>query len=166
MGSLATMDDGDESASTAETFEGLRSPRLVAFGHLLEGSQRLLALLEADLKASAAMSTSELEVLLRLANSPHHRARPSELAHQCVMTSGGTTRLLDRLESQGVIQREPHPTDRRGCVVRLTDVGAERLAAVLPGHFSSLERHFWSVLSDEEIQALSDIMRKVRDANR
>ncbi len=160
------MDGGDENAATAGTLDRLRSQPLVAFGHLLEGSQRLLALLETDLKASAAMSMSELEVLMRLANAPQNQARPSDLADQCVMTSGGTTRMLDRLESQGLIQREPHPTDRRGCVVSLTDAGAEHLVSVLPGHFDSLERLFWSVLSDEEIRALSDIMRKVRDANR
>lgn len=76
-----------------------RSQPLVASGHLLEGSQRLLVLLETDLKASAAMSMSELEVLMPLANAPQNESRPSHLADQCVMTSGGTTRRLDRLES-------------------------------------------------------------------
>ncbi len=157
---------GAADSTTASTLKRLTSERLIAFGHLLEGSQQLLVLLEADLKASSSMSMSEVEVLMRHANAPQHQARPSDLADQCVMTSGGTTRLLDRLESQGLIQREPHPTDRRGSVVSLTDDGADRLAALLPSHFDSLDRLFWSVLSDEEIRVLGGIMRKVRDANR
>lgn len=156
----------DGTDKTAAILTSLASERLVAFGHLLEGSQRLLALLETELRAAAAMSMSELEVLIRLANSDDRQTRPSELAEQCVMTSGGTTRLLDRLEAQQLIERLPHPSDRRGCLVRLTDAGADLLASLLPSHFASLERRFWSVLSDDEISALSNTMRKIRDANR
>jgi len=159
-------DPGSSDPGNRDAVARLRTEGVVAFGHVLEGSQRLVALVEADLRAAAGMTLSELEVLVRLANDPDDGCRPGDLAEQSVMTTSGATRLLDRLEDQGLVRRCPHPSDRRGLLVVLTDTGTQRLREVLPRHYESLERHLWSALDDVELHQLSALMRKVRDAAR
>ena len=151
--------------TTNNILDELSTEGVIAFGHLLEGSQRLLAEVEADLKDSRDITVSEAEVLIRLANSANNQLRPKELAEQCVMSTSGCTRLLDRLEKQNLVQRKPHGTDRRGLVIELTGDGRELLESVLPDHLNSLETRLWSVLTKAELKQLSTIMRKIRDAN-
>ncbi len=91
-----------------------------AFGFLLEGSQRLLAAVEADMKADSGMSLSELEVLIHLAQESESGVRPRDLADRCVMSTSGCTRLLDRLEQQRLVERRALGSDRRGLMVFLT----------------------------------------------
>jgi DNA-binding MarR family transcriptional regulator len=153
------------SSSGSNPIDDLSSDGVLAFGHLLEGYQRLSTVVEAELKATTGMTVSEIEVLIRLANEPGNQLRPSDLAEMCVMSTSGCTRLLDRLERQQLVERQPHESDRRGLVVELTQRGRRLLESVLPAHFASLDTHLWSVLSDRELQQLSAIMRKIRDAN-
>ncbi len=136
-----------------------------AFGFLLEGAQRLFAAIEADLKADSGMTLSELEVLIHLGQEPDGGLRPRDLADRCVMSTSGCTRLLDRLEEQRLVERQAHDGDRRGLVVVLTVRGRRWLESVLPDHFASLRAHFWSSLSDRELQQLGELMAKVRDSN-
>jgi len=142
----------------------IRLDGVQAFGLLLEGYQRLVAAVEADLKADAGMTLTELEVLIHLANESDGQLRPRDLAEKCVMSTSGCTRLLDRLEQQQLIARSPHVDDRRGLVVALTSRGRRWLESVLPQHFASLETHLWSVLTERELRSLSTLMRKIRDA--
>lgn len=153
-------------ADRNEALQGLSDERVQAFGLLLEGYQRMATAVEADLKVDADMTLSELEVLIRLANNPDRPLRPGDLADQCVMSTSGCTRLLDRLEQQRLIERHPHDSDRRGLVIELTNRGVRWLESVLPGHFDSIERHLWSVINDRELQQLGATMRKIRNAHR
>lgn len=152
-------------AESRGSLDGLASDGIEGFGHLLEGYQRLVAAVEADLKAETGMTLSELEVLIRLVNEPEHRLRPRDLANSCVMSTSGCTRLLDRLEQQQLIKRHPHGSDRRGLMVEVTKRGTRLLEAVLPDHHASLEKHFCSAVTTTELAQLSVIMRKIRDAN-
>ena len=81
------------------------------------------------------------------------------------MSTGGCTRLLDRLEQQQLIARRPHVDDRRGLIVELTSRGRTWLESVLPEHFASLETHLWSALTERELRNLATLMRKIRDAS-
>jgi|GEM_PF-4939585 len=143
----------------------LTGDQIRAFGHLLEGYQRLLCCVENDLKTDSGMAIQELEVLIRLTNEPEEKLRPSDLADKCVMSNSGCTRLLDRLEEKKYIKRTQHGIDRRGLVVELTKRGKQKLESVLPNHYLSLEENLWSVLTKTELDSLSKIMQKVRDAN-
>lgn len=136
-----------------------------AFGLLLEGYQRLISSVEADLKADSGMTLSELEVLIHLGNETDYRLRPKDLADRSVMSTSGCTRLLDRLERQELVSRHSHGSDRRGLLVELTPRGRRLLESVLPDHHASLQAHFWSVITGTELQRLGATMRKVRDAN-
>lgn len=76
-----------------------------------------------DLSARMEMSTPELMALAHLAMVD--ALGPSELARRLRMTTGAMTALLDRLSERGHVLREPHPSDRRRVVVRLTPQARE-----------------------------------------
>jgi MarR family transcriptional regulator, 2-MHQ and catechol-resistance regulon repressor len=134
-------------------------------GLLAEVTSGLVALLSPQLGANG-LSTVEFEVLLRLGRSPESRLRMSDLAAQTSLSTSGVTRVVDRLERDGLVRREACPEDRRGYFAVLTDDGATRLADVLPGHLALLEQWFTGRLDAPSLTALTDALRVVRDAVR
>jgi DNA-binding MarR family transcriptional regulator len=138
-------------------------PRITAFGMLAEvflGLSDKLAeqLAEHDLKPL------EFEVILRLGRSPDSSLRMTDLAAQAHITTSGATRIVDRLEADGLVRRAPCETDRRGWFAQLTEAGHNRLEAILPGHLSLIEHWFTSRLADTELKALLAGLRTIRDA--
>src|SRR5512134_354933 len=110
-------------------------PRLTAMGLLAEVTVGLDSVLSPQL-AAHGLSAVEFEVLLRLGRSPGRRLRMSDLAAQTSLSTSGVTRVVDRLERDGLVRREACPSDRRGFFAVLTEEGATRLSAVLPGHLT------------------------------
>jgi DNA-binding MarR family transcriptional regulator len=70
---------------------------------------------------------------LRRAGAPHELT-PTELARQRMMTSGGMTAAIDRLQRQGLVDRTPNPTDRRGTLIGLTALGRELVDRAMEVH--------------------------------
>ena len=105
------------------------------------------------------------EVLLRLGRTPGHRMRMTDLADAVSFSSGGFTRLADRIEREGLIRREPDPRDRRAALAVLTEQGSEALNKALTAHVSHLRSHVTSVLSPEDRRHFARILRTLRDAN-
>jgi DNA-binding MarR family transcriptional regulator len=70
-----------------------------------------------------------------------------------------TTRLIDRLERAGLAERLPNPADRRGVLVRATEEGRRRFAAVTP-KFQEFHAHQWSNLSPAETDELRHLLAK------
>jgi DNA-binding MarR family transcriptional regulator len=89
----------------------------------------------------------------------------SDLAAAVSLTTSGTTRLVDRLEVAGLIERQPCPTDRRVAYVALTPAGRDVLLRTTPVHVEGIQRHLVDVLTPDERATLERLLRKVRDAN-
>lgn len=85
---------------------------------------------------------------------------PSELARRQMMTSGGMTAALDRLERRGLIAREPNPADRRGSLVRLTDEGRQAIEAAVDLQ-ADVEKRLVEVLSSKEVDQLTGLLRRL-----
>ena len=96
---------------------------------------------------------------LRRAGAPFEMT-PTELARHRMMTSGGMTAALDRLEGKGFIERVPNPADRRGSLVRLTKAGHDVIDAAMARHVD-VEGQLISGLSDDEQAQLTDLLRKL-----
>lgn len=90
----------------------------------------------------------------------------SDLAAQTSMSTSGITRLVDRLERDGLVERRPCPSDRRGFLAVVTAAGRDRLAAVLPGHLELIDKWFTGLLTRSQLEALLAGLRRVRDAVR
>ena len=140
-------------------------PRITAIGLLAEAHNGLMAKLAPQM-AEHGLSEIEFEVLIRLARSPQGRLRMTDVANQTSLTTSGITRVVDRLERDGLVRRSACPTDRRSSYAVLTGSGAERLTRVLPGHLELIERWFTGLLIPGQLDALLDGVRAVRDAVR
>ncbi len=99
---------------------------------------------------------------LRRAGAPHQLS-PTELAKHRMMTSGGMTAALDRLEGKGLVARVPNPTDRRGSLVGLTGAGLETIDEAMKQHVLT-EQRLVAGLDDEERAQLAGLLRKLMRA--
>ena len=138
-------------------------PRLTAVGLLMETHQGLITRLAPRFQENG-LSLTEFEVLLRLARTPNQRLRMSDLAAQTSLSTSGITRVVDRLERDDLVVRESCDTDRRGTWARITSVGTDRIGRVIGGHLDDVEAWFTGLLSPDELRALTDALRVVRDA--
>jgi DNA-binding MarR family transcriptional regulator len=96
---------------------------------------------------------------LRRQGSPF-RLSPRELADASMLTSSGTTKRLDRLESAGLIARKPDPVDRRGVLIELTPAGRKLIDAAYPQHMANEDR-LLAPLTKAERRQLATLLRKL-----
>jgi DNA-binding MarR family transcriptional regulator len=99
---------------------------------------------------------------LRRAGEPHELT-PTELAKQRMMTSGGMTAAIDRLERKGFVSRVPNPADRRGNLVRLTDAGRSVMDDAME-HHALVEARLVATLDESEQAQLRNLLRKLLQA--
>lgn len=138
---------------------------LEAWKAFLTSYRRVLDLLEKELRASVGLSLAAYDVLVQLGYSPEGRLRMSELADRIVLSRSGLTRLIDRMETAGLVQRASYPTDRRGSLAVLTPAGRATLADAAPVHLEGVRRHFTSHLTKEEAKVLQRALSKVQSAS-
>jgi MarR family transcriptional regulator, 2-MHQ and catechol-resistance regulon repressor len=137
-------------------------PRLTAMGLLIEVHGGLTARLDPVL-SSHGFSGNDFDVLIRVARSPGRQLRMTDLATQTGLSTSGITRVVDRLETSGLVCRQACAHDRRSFMAVLTDAGAGRLAALLPELLDGIERHFTSLLTPERLDAFLTVLRVLRD---
>jgi DNA-binding MarR family transcriptional regulator len=137
--------------------------RLTAIGLFAEAYVGLTARFAAQL-AEHRLAAVEFEVLIRLVRSPQGQLRMTDLSAQTSLTTSGITRVVDRLERDGLVRRQACPSDRRSWYAVITASGRKRLDAVLPGHLALIEEWFIGQLDPEQLDALLCALRTVRDA--
>ena len=111
--------------------------------------------------SSFGLHRGEFDVLatLRRTGEPY-RLNPSELSNALMVSSGGMTNRLDRLEKAGLIARRPDPNDRRGSQVGLTEEGLRLVNEVVTEHVNN-EHRLLGALSETERDALADLLREL-----
>ena len=130
-------------------------------GRLNEASSLIARDRLAPLFARFGLQAGEFDVLatLRRSGSPH-ALTPTALYEATMVTSGAMTNRLDRLENAGLILRGPHPNDRRGIVVQLTEKGMALIDEALTAHVAN-EHEILAGLSDAERETLSRLLEKL-----
>ena len=136
--------------------------RITTFGLLHEAHRRLDRSLNCSLERSCGISGPFFEVLLRIGRSPGGRLTMSDLAMQLGLTSGGTTRLVDRVVHAGLVAREACPDDRRVQWVVLSDAGERKLDEALTVHLQDLQRELIDRLDPNELAVLERALDKLR----
>jgi MarR family transcriptional regulator, 2-MHQ and catechol-resistance regulon repressor len=139
--------------------------RITAFGLFLEAFTAVSAHIERELEAVAGIRSAEFGVLLRLARTPGEHLRMTDLAEGAGLSTSGMTRLVDRLEAAGLVERAACPNDRRGLEAVLTPKGRKLVQKALPAHLESLERHIAGPLCGD-LARLEEPMRVLRDSAR
>jgi DNA-binding MarR family transcriptional regulator len=110
------------------------------------------------------ISPVEFEVLMRLARSPGNRLRMTDLAGQTSLSTSGVTRVVDRMDRDGLVGRQACPSDRRSSFAVITEAGLAKLDAVLPGHLELVQQWFIGQLSPGQLDQMLDSLRTIRDA--
>jgi DNA-binding MarR family transcriptional regulator len=137
---------------------------VTAWARLLRAQQALLERVEADLKAAGLPPLGWYDVLLELNRLDEGRLRQFELCERVLLSKYNLSRLLDRLEQEGLVKRQPCKEDGRGAVVTITAAGKGLQKKMWPVYEQSIERHFARHLSAVEAQQLADLMRRVMTA--
>lgn len=116
--------------------------------------------LERDL-AATKLPLPWYDVLLHLVEAPGHRLRMAELAERVLLSRSGLTRLVDRLQAEGYVRREPASDDARGTFTVLTRPGFEALRTAAPVHLAGVRDHWLDHYSDAELRTLGELLGRV-----
>ena len=139
----------------------LTEREIQAWRSFLRAHSTITRALETELVDAHALSLPEYGVLLTLVEAPEHRLRMTELADQVLLSRSGLTRLVDRMQRGGLVDRFPCPSDARGMLAVLTDLGYKRLKASSGTHLRGVRRHVTGQLTATELDQLQALMTKL-----
>ncbi len=135
--------------------------RIHAFGVTLEALTRLNHVFDRSLREQAGLGQGWFEALLRIERSGGAMTMGT-LAEQVALTSGGVTRLVDRLVEVGFAERRNCATDRRVQYVAITDAGRSALEAAMEIHLVDLQREFIDRVAPDELDVIVSVMDRLR----
>src|SRR3954462_13033378 len=139
----------------------LSALELGAWRGLLRVHTALVKALDAELSEAHDLPLSSYEVLITLESAPNHKRRMAELADSVLLSRSGMTRLVDRLEREGLLVRDTCSDDGRGGFAGLTEKGAELLASARPTHLSGVRERFLVHFSEDELRQLALFWERV-----
>jgi DNA-binding MarR family transcriptional regulator len=151
------------AAEGAPVSQGARlsAGELAAWRAYLRGHATVTRALEADLVAGPRLSLASYDVLVQLVEAPGGRLRMTELAGAVLLSRSGVTRLVDRLEKDGLVVRAPVAEDGRGVAATITDLGIERLRGASRIHLDGVARYFAARLDAADLAELRRISERL-----
>jgi DNA-binding MarR family transcriptional regulator len=152
---------GMASPNLSPPADELSPTELGAWRGLLRVHAAVCKALDAQLEREHGLPLSTYEVLIFLRDSPDRKMRMADLADRVLLSRSGMTRLVDRLEREGLLARQQCPADARGCNAVLTDAGERFIAAARPTHLAGIRELFLNRFSPEELEQLSEYWDRV-----
>jgi DNA-binding MarR family transcriptional regulator len=134
-----------------------------AWARLIRAQQAVLAAVEAELKAAGFPPLGWYDVLLELTRKDAG-LRPFALEQELLLAQYNLSRLLDRLEKAGYIERRPCPDDGRGQVVAISAAGRALVKRMWPTYRAAIARHVGSKLSEDEAARLAALLGKLTES--
>ncbi len=142
----------------------LLGPReLRAWRGMLRAHAALAKALDAQLEEAHGLPLSSYEVLMYLADAEDERMRMCDLASSILLSRSGLTRLVDRLQREGLLERVACSHDARGAFAKLTPAGREKLGAARETHLDGVRAMFLGLFTPEELDRLGDAWDRVLD---
>jgi DNA-binding MarR family transcriptional regulator len=127
----------------------------------LQASLRSLDRIAREVEAQTGVPLAWYELLIFLHKGGSERRQMSELAAALLMSRGGATRVVARMEEAGLLVREIPPENRRVTYAVLTDEGRATAERVRPVHEAAVRRHFSDALDEDESRRLLEAAVKV-----
>ena len=134
---------------------------VTAWARLVRASRALTDAIESEIKGQGFPPLAWYDVLLELSRAPRGRLTPGELAERTLFAQYNLSRLLDRLEREGLVQRVEFPGDRRRQRIEITGPGRFMRKAMWPLYGAAIERHLGAKLSANETATLARLLAKV-----
>lgn len=138
----------------------MTDPVFTAWARLLRAQNSLLSAVERDLKQAGLPPLGWYDVLLELSRPDVEGLRPVELERLLLLAQYNLSRLLDRLEKAGLVERRSVADDGRGQRVVITPAGRDLRERMWPAYREAVRRHFAARLTDREIDVLSQALGK------
>jgi len=146
------------------TEEHLSEQHLAAWRAFLKAHASIIDRIDHDLVAAERLPLSSYDVLIELYEAPERRLRMHELAQRVVLSRSGLTRLVDRLEADGLLTRDRCGTDRRGAYAVITEQGVAALRRAWPVYARGIVEYFAQWLTPEEAQVLESALERIVQA--
>lgn len=143
--------------------EGLTAEELAVWRMLQRAQVRITRHLESDLLVAHDLPLASYDVLMQLAEAPGRRLRMNDLADRVLLSRSGLTRLIDRLQRDGLVSREACADDARGLFAVLTDLGAARLAEATPTYLSVVKSQFIDLLAPDGIARVRTLLARLAE---
>ena len=132
-----------------------------AWARLIRARDTLIGAVERDLKAAGLPPLAWYDVLLELSRAEAGRLRPFEIERETLLAQYNLSRLLDRLEKEGLIRREPCADDARGQWVVITDKGRTLQARTWKAYARSIQQHVGEKLDEKSATALAALLGRL-----
>ena len=94
------------------------------------------------------------------------RCRVYDIAIELGITTGGTSKLVDRIEASGYCRRLPNPDDRRSSLLELTPAGQRILAEAGAAFDEELQRWLGAPVPERTLRQFASTLTRLRDASR
>ena len=131
-----------------------------AFLALLRTHARLKDQLELDVRRISGLSVARYDVLMHL-DMAGGRLRLSDLAEAVVLSPSGLSKLVDRMQESGLVERQPDPDDARSTFATITRHGREVVRKTRQRHHAFLQHIFGDVLDARDLADLTRIMARL-----
>jgi DNA-binding MarR family transcriptional regulator len=138
-----------------------KDPRFRVWYGNFQATMRSLQRIDQDVEAATGLPLASIELLVNIAGADDGRIRMGELADTLLLSRGGATRLVARLEEAGLVVREIPPDDRRATYAVITAKGMELLERGTPALHKAVDEHYLDCLDDRELDALRSSSLKI-----
>ncbi len=139
----------------------LTAQELRAWRGLLRTHAMLVKRLDAQLESAHGLPLTSYEVLLNLWHAEEAKMRMCDVAESVLLSRSGLTRLVDRLERDGFVERVSCADDARGAYAKLTDAGRAKLEEARGTHLAGVREHFLSHLTPQQLDVLGDAWERL-----
>ncbi|MGH7704258.1 MAG: MarR family winged helix-turn-helix transcriptional regulator [Candidatus Dormibacteria bacterium] len=149
------------SVERTTTDPPLLAEELAAWQAFLRAHTVITRALERQLIAAHRLPLAEYDVLVQLRGAEGGALRMAQLADRVLLSRSGLTRLVERLERNGLVHRQACPSDARGAYAVITESGRELLEAASPGHLQAVHAHFVEPLARSQIEPLQHALEQL-----
>jgi DNA-binding MarR family transcriptional regulator len=139
----------------------ISDPTLTAWVRFLRAHAAITRELGARLEADHGLTMSDYDVLIQLYFAEGHAMRRVDIARQVLLTASGITRLLDGLESCGLVAKQPCASDARVSYAVLTPEGVRKVESARDTHLADVEELFGSRLEPKEREQLAELLGRL-----
>ncbi|MWK33802.1 MarR family transcriptional regulator [Actinomadura sp. J1-007] len=130
---------------------------------MLRAQVQISRRLQTDLLADHDLALGSYDVLMHLGEAPEGRLRMNDLADRVLLSRSGLTRLVDRLQREGLVVRQSCDSDARGLYAVLTPAGRARLDAATPTYQRGVREYVLSRLDEADLRQFGLILDKLAD---
>ena len=157
-------DQAEQPGGSCGLLGQIDDDRIRLMGLIVRTHRRLTDSLGRELEQNVGIPLVFFDVLINVGGAPESRLTMSRLSADVALTTGGVTRLVDRMVEAGLVARENCPNDRRSIYVVLTPEGRAVLERAVAEHIDGIDRHLMAHLGDGDRAALEVALLKVLDA--